>query len=146
MRLEPYLAPLAPCQVNMMELFTKIVNEFHLSVVNSFRKKVVDICKGLNYVSNYPTNIYLFKVNNKNIWKKCEIYSKLLTVFLCFCCELWAHFTPFSGISIVDFEHVNIIWVFIRIFLLLLCKFLSKQSQTVLICILFLFFTPVFRN
>ena len=40
MRLEPYLAPLAPCQVNIMELFTKIVNEFHLSVVNSFREKV----------------------------------------------------------------------------------------------------------
>ena len=69
MRLEPYLATLAPCQVNIMELFTKIVNEFHLSVVNSFRKKVVDICKGLNYVSNYPTNIYFFKATTKTLEK-----------------------------------------------------------------------------
>ena len=27
--------------------------------------------------------------------------------FWCFCCQLWAQFTPSSGASVVDFEHVN---------------------------------------
>ena len=54
-------------------------------------------------------NIYLFKVNNKNISKRCEIFSKLTKMarernvlvsllltfevfltFLCFCCWLWS--------------------------------------------------------
>ena len=28
-------------------------------------------------ITNFPANIYLFKVNNSNIRKRCEIYSKL---------------------------------------------------------------------
>ena len=31
----------------------------------------------LNFQTNYPANIYLFKVNNTNTRKKCEICSKL---------------------------------------------------------------------
>ena len=42
-----------------------------------------------------PANIYLLKVNNRNTRKRCEICSK---------------FTPFSGVSIVDFEQVNVCW------------------------------------
>ena len=36
----------------------------------------------------FPANIYLFKVNNRNTTKRCEICSKL---------------TTFCGVSIVDF-------------------------------------------
>ena len=44
--------------------------------------------------SNDPANTYLFKVNNTDIKKRCEIYSKLtiktpeqrLTSFWCFYC------------------------------------------------------------
>ena len=40
-----------------------------------------------------PVNICLFKVNNRNTRKRCEIY-----------------FTPFSSVSIIDFEQVNVSW------------------------------------
>ena len=84
-------------------------------------------------VASYLAN----KVDNRNR-KKCEICSKLstrttplasfwlwnifkvnsrstrttpLASFWCFQCELWTYFTPFSGVSIVDFEQVNVRWV-----------------------------------
>ena len=44
-----------------------------------------------------PANIYLFKVNNRN---------SLFKVFG----QLWTYFTPFSDISIVDFEQINVSW------------------------------------
>ena len=43
----------------------------------------------------YPANIYLFKVNNRNTWKQCEICSKLTK----------------SNVSTVGFEQVNVGWV-----------------------------------
>ena len=49
-----------------------------------------------------PANIYLFKANNRNARKRCEICSKL---------TIKTHFTPFSSVFIADFEQVNISWV-----------------------------------
>ena len=49
-------------------------------------------------------NYYLFKVNNRNSRKKCELCSKLtkaIDVILV---------SPFSGVSIVDFEKVGVYW------------------------------------
>ena len=40
---------------------------------------------------NRPANMYLFKLNNRNTRK-----------------NVWTYFTPFSSISIVDFEQENI--------------------------------------
>ena len=45
----------------------------------------------------FPANIYLFKVNNRNTRNRCVICSKLIT-----------YFAPFSSVSIVDFEQVNV--------------------------------------
>ena len=51
--------------------------------------------------SNFPANIYLFKVNNKNTRKKCEKFSKLTIK------------TPErrqrrrSGVFIVSFENIS---------------------------------------
>ena len=66
----------------------------------------------------FPANIYLFKVNNWSITKTCEICSKLTAktpeqrhsrrVFLLL---TLIYFTPFSIVSIVDFEQVNVSWV-----------------------------------
>ena len=65
------------------------------------------------YLTNYPVNIYLFKFNNTNTRKGCEISSELITealeigskycsgvlmvnfnefhtFFHCFCCWIWA--------------------------------------------------------
>ena len=61
------------------------------------------IFKGVIEVSqNYPDNIYLFKVNNRDTRKRCGICSKL-TIKTCF--------PPFSSISVVEFEQVNVSWV-----------------------------------
>ena len=50
----------------------------------------------------YPANIYLFKVNNRNTRKRSEINSKL---------TIKTYSTPFSSVSIVEFEQVNVSWV-----------------------------------
>ena len=67
------------------------------------------------YESHIPANIYVFKVNNRNTRTRCEIYSKLTiktpkTSFCCFYSKLWTYSTPFSSVSIVDFEQVNVSW------------------------------------
>ena len=85
-----------------------------------------------------PSGIYLFKVNNQNniihvhihlihIPKRCywrrsdvlivnveKISHNVLVFpwsFWCFYCYLWTYLTPFSSVSIVDFEQVNVSWV-----------------------------------
>ena len=69
-------------------------------------------------MAHYPANIYLFKPNNRNIWKRCEIGSKLTTnipqqrhwhrsiVFI-----FTKYFILFSSVSIVDLEQVIVCWV-----------------------------------
>ena len=52
-----------------------------------------------------PTNVYVFKVNNRNSRKRFEIYSKL--VFLLFTLNI---FQTFFYCSLVDFEQVNVSW------------------------------------
>ena len=89
---------------------------------------------------HFPANIYLYIANNRNTRRKYEICSKLtiktperrrlyFPVFgqnrrFCqntgkygwrrsdvFYCQLWTYFTPFSKVSIADFEQVNVSWV-----------------------------------
>ena len=73
-------------------------------------------CKDLGTV--YPTNIYLFKVNNSNHRKRCEICSKL-------------NITPErrhwrgSGVFIVNFEHIS------QLFLVFLLLTLYKNISSV---------------
>ena len=58
---------------------------------------------------------YLFKVNNKNVRKCYKICSNLTirSVVLLFSLLtlLWTYFTPFSSLSIFDFEQENVRWV-----------------------------------
>ena len=49
----------------------------------------------------------MFKFNNKNT------RTLSLTSFWCFIVNFWSYFTPFSCIFIVDFEQVNVSWVFL---------------------------------
>ena len=56
---------------------------------------------------NFPANIYLLNVNNRNTRKRCEICSKL-TKTTPEQCLLWTYFTSFSSISIADFQQVRI--------------------------------------
>ena len=65
-----------------------------------------------------PANICLFKFNNKNSRKRCETCSKLtikrserrLMYLIPFDVlkYFWTYFTPFSTVSVVVFEQVNI--------------------------------------
>ena len=68
----------------------------------------------------HPANIYLFKVNNRNTRKRCEIYSKLAIktperrqwhrsdVFI----VNFEHVSYlYFSVSIVDFEQVNVSWI-----------------------------------
>ena len=70
---------------------------------------------------NLPANIYLFKVNTRNTRKRWEICSKLIMktaewrqwyhtdIFML----TWTYSSPSYSVSIVDFEQVNVSWVFI---------------------------------
>ena len=68
---------------------------------------------------NSSTNIYLFRMNNNNTRKRREICSKLTimslqrhsTVFIINFEYISYLFTPFSSVSTVGFEKVNVCWV-----------------------------------
>ena len=60
-------------------------------------------------VMNNPANVYLFKVNNRNTRKRCEIGSKL-TIKI----SEWRHWRC-SDVFIVNFEHIS---NFFEVFLL----------------------------
>ena len=72
------------------------------------------------FAKKLTANFYLFKVNNGNTRKKCEICSLLTLktierrrtgdVVLVFLLYLWTYFTSFSSAFIVDFEQVNVSW------------------------------------
>ena len=57
-----------------------------------------------------PVNIYLFKVNNRNPRKRCEICSKILIWTAERHRYLWTCFISFSSASIVDYEQVLFCW------------------------------------
>ena len=69
------------------------------SILSSSNNKHLLEIKG-NLKAN-PANIYLFKVNNRNTRKRCEICSKL---------TIKTPVRRFSSASIFDFEHVNVSW------------------------------------
>ena len=75
-----------------------------------------------NQFTDFPTNIYLLKVNYRNTRKRCELCSELIiktsewhqcscSVFWCFYCWLGTYVKPFSNVSNVDFEQVYGSWV-----------------------------------
>ena len=57
-----------------------------------------------------PANIYLWKANNRNTRKRWEICSKWTIKTPERRHYFWAYFIPFSGVSIVEFEQVNVSW------------------------------------
>ena len=59
-----------------------------------------------------PANIYLFKVNNKNTWKRYSICLKWTIKTVNCYCSLWTYFAPFSSVSIVEFEQVTVSLVY----------------------------------
>ena len=64
---------------------------------------------GMRNNATHPAGNYMFKVNNRNTRRRCEIYLKLKV--WCLYCFLWTYITPCYSVSIVSFEHVNAGWV-----------------------------------
>ena len=93
------------------------VSMFSFSLHLKWAKK--DFC--LFCISPFPANIYLFRLDNRNATKKCEICSKLIIKTLKrrkwrLCGDYivnFEHISFFSSVSIVDFEHVFVWWVFL---------------------------------
>ena len=75
------------------------------------------------YVDIKPANIYLFKVNNRNTRKRCEMCSKLKTKTLEDVNDVVLVFQlltlNISSVPIVNFEQVNVSWVLTSAFELL---------------------------
>ena len=81
--------------------------KFVWSFLNIMHEQVNSTIVGV--CTSCPANIYLpFKVNNRNT-RTWSLTS--LTSFWYFYCRLLTYFTPFSSVSIVEFEQVNINWV-----------------------------------
>ena len=57
---------------------------------------------------NYPANIYLFKVNNRNTRKRYEIYPNLIKNIRTVSMTPFSCVTPLCSVSVVDFEQVNV--------------------------------------
>ena len=68
--------------------------------------------------ANIKANIHLFQVNIRNTRKRCEICLKLtiktledvIDAILVFLLLTENTFQPFSSVSIVNFEQVNVSW------------------------------------
>ena len=52
-----------------------------------------------------PVNTYLFKINNRNTRKRCEICSKLTIK------TIERHHCYLSGVFIVNFEHASLLFL-----------------------------------
>ena len=79
-----------------------------------------------------PAGIYLLRVNNRNTRTRCEICPKLTIKTQEQ--HQWTYFTPYSSVSIVNFEHVIATWEAMSA----ICSKLTKRSpRTTSICFFF---------
>ena len=84
----------------------------HQRIARKTRFKYIWVYSGVPI----PANIYLFKVNNRNTTKRCEICSKLTIKTPTwrhwrrsgFFGGFWTYFTPISSVYIVDFEQIDV--------------------------------------
>ena len=82
------------------------------------------------FIINCQANIYLFKVNNRNTRKICEICSTIefVLVFLLLTLNIFYNNWRRSGVYIVHFEEVNVSWLFIFFaFAFVICRLLSSK-------------------
>ena len=58
------------------------------------------------FLNSFPANNYLFKDNNGNIWKRCDICSQLIIK------TPQLHYRR-SDVLIVNFEHISNLFLFL---------------------------------
>ena len=87
--------------------------------------------KTTSFLHLFQAFIYLLKVNNRDTSKSCKVCLKLTTRKTQEWQELvlWASFTHFYSVSIVDFQHLNAFWVVKMFWLLLFWK--SSHSKLI---------------
>ena len=129
------------CTLISFSLLVHVVNLITLQkscydcMINFDKINFIQIC----YLVAYPVSIYWFKINNKNTRIMCEICSKLSIKIQEQHQWHGTDFTHCSGVSIINFEQVNVGWVvtmftimyvLFRVFLFLLnMAVTSKQHQ-----------------
>ena len=86
-----------------------IINQFYINVPIFVHVCYFSAAKSkkrwMGNTDTIPANIYLFKVNNRNTRKRCEIYLKL-TIKTSQQCH-WHR----SGVFIVNFEHISYLFL-----------------------------------
>ena len=106
------------------------------SFCNPWKHQEIRVFRGYNEGSvarnGFPGNIYLYKGNNRNTRKRCEICSKLIIKTSGVFIINFEQLTPFSSVSIVDFEQINVSRVneltyLIPVFYKSLSKDITKQ-------------------
>ena len=95
---------------------------FHVNIVKFFRTSFFIehlwwlLLQSSEIKDRDPANIYLFKVINRNSRKGCENMLEVnnkdarATTFWCRNIQLWAYFTHFSSVCVIDFEQGNVCW------------------------------------
>ena len=64
-------------------------------------------------LQHIPSNIYLFRVCNRKMWNMLKVNNKdtrTASITSTFLLLTLTYFRPFSSVSIVDFEQVNVSW------------------------------------
>ena len=103
--------------INQIYAIDKVISYFlHCWIV---KLTFLAFIKGINSVIHYSVNIYLFKVNNRNIGKRCQICSKLTIKTI-----EWRQWR-LSGSFIVNFGHIS--HVFLELLLLALNKWILAE-------------------
>ena len=96
-------------QVYLMIIFLK---NYETKTTFSSLKRHTMVKVQLTRLGYNPPDIYLFKINNENTRTMCEICSKSTVKAperrQCLYCKIGTDFTPCSGVSIVEFEQVNV--------------------------------------
>ena len=80
----------------MVQFGCSLVNFLHVFKKSFFRSNSGGLLPQLIFIFKYPLNIYLFKFNNRNTGKRCEICSRLALKL-----------PERGGVFIVNFEHIS---------------------------------------
>ena len=107
----------------LIDLFYHLNSHWHAHANDSFKRKVEVSFKDVGKISvkelhDCPTNIYFFKVINRNTRQICDICSKLRIKT-----PEWCHWRRF-GVFILNFDHIS------HLFLVLLLLTLNKWTSS----------------
>ena len=93
------------------------------AAVGKFQQSQLTFTCSKSTIETLEKGVKYVQINHK------DIKTTSMTSFWCLYCWLLTYFTPFSSVSIVDFEQVNVSWNTLKIsltFFRLICPFIWK--------------------